>query len=98
MVTICGIVLRVEPGPRTSRGAQKYLAVRVPGADPLLPIRVTVNEQTKRSVPARAGDPIIVHGRYFNDGARDGIDATHHATSQDWPHPGYIVLNGQRYE
>ncbi len=97
-VTICGTVLRVERGPRRRSGVEAYVAVRIPGSDPLLPIQVVINEPREGTIPARPGDAIVAHGRYFNDGTRDGIDWTHHGTSPNWPHPGYIILNGQRYE
>jgi hypothetical protein len=97
-VTICGTVLRVSRAAHTRSGVHEYIDVRVPGSDPLLPIEVVVNESEEGPVPAHAGDQILVHGRYFNDGNRDGIDWTHHGASHAWPYAGYIVVNGRRYQ
>ena len=93
-VTVCGSVMRVEHAT-TRSGPHEYLDLQVSGT---IPVRVIINEREEGVVPAHAGSSVIAHGRYFNDGDRDGIDWTHHGAGRSWPYPGYLVVDGQRYQ
>ena len=93
-VTVCGSVMRVSHA-RTRSGRHEYLDLQVSGT---IPVRVIVNEDEEGPVSAHSGSSVLAHGRYFNDGDRDGIDWTHHGAGRSWPYPGYLVVDGQRYQ
>ena len=93
-VTVCGRVMRVLHA-RTRSGPHEYLDLSVPGT---IPVRVIVNENEEGVIPAHPGSTVVARGRYFNDGDRDGIDWVHHGAGRSWPYPGYVIVDGQRYQ
>ncbi|GBR04756.1 hypothetical protein AOE01nite_32720 [Acetobacter oeni] len=45
------------------------------------------------------GDNAEVVGRYYYDAPRrQGVDWTHHGTGRSWEVPGYVSINGMKYQ
>ncbi|MFB9871697.1 hypothetical protein ACFFLJ_10240 [Acetobacter farinalis] len=99
-VHICGRVLAVSPNAkRTRSGWHGYFYVAV---TPTVSIRV-VSGLDEMQAPAwpwvAKGDQVEVVGRYYFDSMRrQGIDWTHHGTGSSWHVPGYVAVNGTRYQ
>lgn len=77
-------------------GNHEHLQVKTPAGDSL---EVDHNTSLAPSVPAHAGDGVIVHGLlYIDPGPRAGVHCTHAHTSSGCPYPGWIELAGNYYE
>ncbi|MDQ6918710.1 MAG: DUF3465 domain-containing protein, partial [Candidatus Dormibacteraeota bacterium] len=77
-------------------GNHEHLQVKTPKGDVL---EVDHNTTLAPSVPAHAGDTIIVHGLlYIDPGPRAGVHCTHAHVSSGCPNPGWIELGGNYYE
>ena len=77
-------------------GTHEHLQVRTPQGDTL---EVDHNTSLATSVPAHAGDSVVVHGLlYIDPGPRPGVHCTHAHTSSGCPVPGWIELAGTFYE
>ena len=77
-------------------GTHEHLQVRTPQGDTL---EVDHNTSLATSVPAHAGDIVIIHGLlYIDPGPRPGVHCTHAHTSSGCPGPGWIELAGNYYE
>lgn len=99
-VHICGTVLAVSPkAKRTRSGWHGYFYVAV---TPSISIRIVsgLDEMKAPNWPWVAkGDQVEVVGRYYYDSIRrQGIDWTHHGTGWSWPVPGYVTVNGHKYD
>lgn len=99
-VHICGRVLAVSPdAKRTRSGWHGYFYLAV---SPSVSIRIVSGLDEMRA-PAwpwvNKGDQVEVVGRYYYDSLRkQGVDWTHHGTGRSWHVPGYVSVNGTRYE
>ncbi|MCT6854971.1 MULTISPECIES: DUF3465 domain-containing protein [Bombella] len=96
---ICGTVVHVYRARQSRSGQHGYFLMSVAGGTPL---RIVSNLDEMRA-PAwpwvKVGDHVEVQGRYYYDGpSRQGLDWTHHGTSRQWPWPGFVSVNGQRYQ
>lgn len=77
-------------------GTHEHLQVKTSAGDT---VEVDHNTTLARSVPAHAGDTVVVHGLlYIDPGPRPGVHCTHAHTSTGCPRPGWIELAGQYYE
>ena len=77
-------------------GTHEHLQVKTSAGDSL---EIDHNTSLAPSVPAHAGDIVIVHGLlYIDPGPRAGVHCTHARTSSGCPQPGYIELAGTYYE
>ena len=77
-------------------GTHEHLQVKTAAGDIL---EVDHNTTLAPSVPAHAGDSVIVHGLlYIDPGPRAGVHCTHAHTSGGCPTPGWIELAGTYYE
>ena len=94
-VTVCGRVGRVRP-PRVSRsGRHLPFDVVLPNGDD---VWIDANLDVLGALPVRPGEQATVRGEYFYDGPRrDGIHWTHRTTHGPHP-PGFVILNGVRYQ
>ncbi len=97
---ICGMVVHVYRAQQSRSGRHGYFLMSVAGGT--TPIRIVSNLDEMRA-PAwpwvKVGDQVEVQGRYYYDGPnRQGVDWTHHGTSRQWPWPGFVSVNGQRYQ
>jgi hypothetical protein len=62
-------------------------------------LEVDHNTDLAASVPAHAGDKLIIHGQlYIDPGPKVGVHCTHAATSSGCPVPGWIEFSGNYYE
>jgi len=98
-VDVCGKVTKVLASKHTRSGNHGYFYIQV--ADGVTIEIVSDLDQMK--APAwpfvQVGDMVYVQGRYYYDSASSqGIDWTHHGTSRSWPHAGYVVVNGTKYQ
>lgn len=97
---VCGQVVSVTRRSRRTRsGVHGYFMMQV--ADGHL-IRI-VSDLDRMQAPqwawVKPGDKVEVVGRYYFDSARSqGIDWTHHGTGRHWASPGYVEVNGVKYE
>lgn len=99
-VHICGKVIAFSPkAKRTRSGWHGYFYVAVA---PNISIRVVsgLDEMHAPTWPwVSKGDQVEVVGRYYYDSyRRQGIDWTHHGTGRAWPTPGYVIVNGNKYD
>lgn len=94
-VTICGRVRRVRP-PHVSRsGRHLPFDVVLPNGDD---VWIDANLDVLGALPVRPGEHATVRGEYFYDGPRrDGIHWTHRTTHGPHP-PGFVILDGVRYQ
>ena len=77
-------------------GTHEHLQIKTPQGDNL---EVDHNTSLATSVPAHAGDSVIVHGLlYIDPGPRAGVHCTHAHTSSGCPNPGWIELGQNFYE
>ncbi len=97
-VDVCGDVTRVLDSRYTSSGLHGYFYVEVAPGD-TIEIVSNLDEMNAPSWPwVSVGDYAYVQGRYYYDSAHtQGIDWTHDGTSSSWPHSGYVVVNGHKY-
>lgn len=97
---LCGQVLAVSPkAKRTRSGWHGYFYVSV-GQGVSIRIVSDLDEMNAPQWPwVNKGDQVEVQGRYYYDSLRrQGVDWTHHGTGRKWPWPGYVVVNGTRYQ
>jgi hypothetical protein len=94
-VTLCGIAAHVRSVRRTRSGAHRVFEVNVGRANE---VEIDANVDVMGNFPIHTGDKVVVRGEYYYDGdGREGVHWTHHAIGG--PHqPGFIVVNGQRYQ
>jgi hypothetical protein len=98
-VDICGVVTAVLPAKHTRSGNHGYFYVQVAQG---VTIEI-VSDLDQMSAPkwpwVMVGDNTYVQGRYYYDNdSSQGVDWTHHGTSSSWPHAGYVVVNGTKYQ
>ncbi|MBX0344613.1 hypothetical protein K2X14_07165 [Acetobacter sp. TBRC 12305] len=99
-VHICGTVVAVAAhSSRTRSGVHGYFYVAVA---PDISIRIVTNLDEMHT-PAwpwvSKGDKVEVVGRYYYDSYRSqGIDWTHRGTGRSWPIPGFVTVNGTKYD
>ncbi|CAP57426.1 DUF3465 domain-containing protein [Gluconacetobacter diazotrophicus] len=98
-VHVCGRVIAVSRQRHTRSGWHGYFYLDV-GAG--VSIRI-VSDLDRMAAPpwpwVAKGDTADVVGRYYYDNPRSqGIDWTHHGTGRNWGMPGYVVVNGVRYQ
>lgn len=98
-VHVCGTVLAISKARYTRSGEHGYFYLKVESG---ISIRIVSNldEMHAPSWPwVKKGDHVEVVGRYYYDNPRrQGIDWTHKGTSRKWPYPGYIMVNGNKYD
>ncbi|AQS84295.1 MAG: DUF3465 domain-containing protein [Acetobacter aceti] len=99
-VHICGQVVAVsEKAKHTRSGWHGYFYVNVGQG---ISIRVVSNldEINAPEWPwVRDGDMADIVGRYYYDSPRrQGIDWTHKGTGGSWDIPGYVIINGKRFD
>ena len=94
-VTLCGTVVRVRKPHRTRSGEHRNFFVDVGGGDV---IAIDANLDVMGRFPIRTGETTTVRGEYYydNDG-REGIHWTHRTDRGSHP-PGFVILNGTRYD
>jgi hypothetical protein len=82
--------------PRHTRsGEHRLFYVIVPGSGP---IEIDANLDVMGDVPIRGGETVVVRGEYYYDqNGREGVHWTHHTDRGSHP-PGYLILDGTRYE
>ena len=62
-------------------------------------LEIDHNTSLAPSVPAHAGDTIIIHGQlYIDPGPKVGVHCTHAQTSSGCPNPGWIEFAQNYYE
>ncbi|MBS1053339.1 DUF3465 domain-containing protein [Gluconobacter kondonii] len=97
---LCGQVLAVSPrAKRTRSGWHGYFYLSV-GQGVSIRIVSDLDQMNAPQWPwVSKGDQVEVQGRYYYDSLRrQGVDWTHHGTGRKWPWPGYVVVNGTRYQ
>ena len=97
-VDVCGTVTAVLPEEKTQSGHHGYFYVQV-ASGVTIEIVSDLDQMNAPQWPWVAeGDIVYVQGRYYYDNSTSqGIDWTHHGTSESWPHAGYVVVNGTLY-
>ncbi|MGP6159160.1 MAG: hypothetical protein ACLPYS_16910 [Vulcanimicrobiaceae bacterium] len=98
-VDVCGTVTQVLASKVTRSGLHGYYSIQVAPGDTI----EIVSDLGEMDAPAwpwvKAGDYSFVQGRYYYDSTfSQGIDWTHHGTSNSWPTAGYVVVNGTEYQ
>lgn len=99
-VHICGSVLTFAAQAKQTRsGRHGYFYITVA---PNISIRIVTNldEMHTPAWPWVAkGDQVEVVGRYYYDSPRQqGVDWTHRGTGRSWSIPGYVIVNGTKYD
>ncbi len=99
-VHICGTVLAfAKDAKKTRSGLHGYFYVTVA---PNISIRIVTNldEMHTPAWPWVAkGDQVDIVGRYYYDSPRQqGVDWTHRGTGRSWSIPGYVTVNGTKYD
>ncbi|MHB8587847.1 MAG: hypothetical protein ACYDA0_03220 [Candidatus Dormibacteraceae bacterium] len=62
-------------------------------------LEIDHNTSLAPSVPAHAGNTLVIHGQlYIDPGPRIGVHCTHAHTSSGCPKPGWIELGQNYYE
>lgn len=62
-------------------------------------LEIDHNTSLAPSVPAHAGDTLVIHGQlYIDPGPKVGVHCTHAHTSSGCPNPGWIELGQNYYE
>jgi hypothetical protein len=62
-------------------------------------LEIDHNTSLAASVPAHAGDTLIIHGQlYIDPGPKIGVHCTHAHTSSGCPNPGWIEFGQNFYE
>ncbi|NHN85912.1 DUF3465 domain-containing protein [Acetobacter musti] len=99
-VHVCGRVVAVSSRAKHTRsGWHGYFYVDV-GSGVSIRIVSDLDEMNAPEWPWVAkGDQAEIVGRYYYDAPRrQGIDWTHHGTGRHWGMPGYVVVNGTKYQ
>ncbi|HEX7817447.1 hypothetical protein [Dyella sp.] len=96
---VCGTVTQVLPAKHTRSGNHGYFYVQV-APDVVIEIVSDLDQMNAPKWPwVHVGDSATVKGRYYYDNdSSQGIDWTHHGTSNSWPYAGYVVINGKQYQ
>jgi hypothetical protein len=77
-------------------GGHERFQVKDPAGDLL---EVDHNTTLAQSVPAHAGDALVIHGQlYIDPGPRVGVHCTHAQTSSGCPYSGWIEFASNYYE
>jgi len=77
-------------------GGHERFQVKDPAGDIL---EIDHNTTLAPSVPAHAGDMLIIHGQlYIDPGPKVGVHCTHAQTSSGCPDPGWIEFSSNYYE
>ena len=77
-------------------GGHERFQVKDPAGDVL---EIDHNTTQAQSVPAHAGDTIVIHGQlYIDPGPKVGVHCTHAQTSSGCPNPGWIEFASNYYE
>lgn len=94
-VTLCGTVVRVRAIRVTRSGAHRYFFVDIGHDDR---IEIDANTDLMGDFPVHDGDLATVRGEYYYDpNGREGVHWTHRTTRGSNP-PGYVIVNGTRYQ
>jgi hypothetical protein len=94
-VTLCGTVERVRAPRRTRSGTHRVFYVDVGGGDD---IAIDANLDVMGLFPVRPGEATTIRGEYYYDqDGREGVHWTHHTSHGPHP-PGYVILEGRRYD
>ncbi len=96
---VCGTVTYVYPKKHTTSGWHGYFLLQLSPGN----VIEIVSDLDQMSAPAwpwvAVGDSATVRGRYYYDNdSSQGIDWTHHGTSSSWRTPGYVIVNGTKYQ
>lgn len=96
---VCGTVTYVYPKKHTTSGWHGYFLLQLSPGN----VIEIVSDLDQMNAPAwpwvQIGDSATVRGRYYYDNdSSQGIDWTHHGTSSSWKTPGYVVVNGTKYQ
>ena len=97
---ICGRVIAVAPRAKQTRsGLHGYFYVDV-GEGVSIRVVSNLDEMDASDWPwVSKGDKVEVVGRYYYDSYRSqGIDWTHRGTGKSWPIPGFVTVNGTKYD
>ena len=77
-------------------GGHERFQVKDPAGDVL---EIDHNTTLAASVPAHAGDALVIHGQlYIDPGPRVGVHCTHAQTSSGCPNSGWIEFHNNYYE
>ena len=77
-------------------GGHERFQVKAPTGEVL---EVDHNTSLAPSVPAHAGDALVIHGQlYIDPGPKIGVHCTHAHTSSGCPNPGWIEFGQNYYE
>ena len=76
-------------------GDHEHLEVRAATGEAL---EIDHNIALSQWVPAKAGDHVVIEGRFYDDSGREGVHCTHAHTSAGCPSPGWIKLASTYYE
>ncbi|HKB33304.1 MAG TPA: hypothetical protein VKF16_05505 [Candidatus Dormibacteraeota bacterium] len=77
-------------------GGHERFQVKDPAGDRL---EIDHNTTLAPSVPAHAGDALVIHGQlYIDPGPRVGVHCTHAHTSSGCPNPGWIEFAQNYFE
>lgn len=98
-VHICGTVIALSKLHYTYSGKHGYFYLNI-GSDVSIRIVSNLDEMHTPLWPwVKKGDYVEVSGRYYYDNPRrQGVDWTHKGTSRKWPYPGYVIVNGVKYD
>jgi len=77
-------------------GGHERFQVKAPTGEVL---EIDHNTSLAPSVPAHAGDALVIHGQlYIDPGPKIGVHCTHAHTSSGCPNPGWIEFGQNYYE
>ena len=94
-VTLCGTIGRVRPARETRSGRHRTFFVDLGSGNR---IEIDANLDVLGDVPIATGESAVVRGEYYYDrGGREGVHWTHRTARGSHP-PGYLIVNGVRYE
>ncbi|NHO20648.1 DUF3465 domain-containing protein [Acetobacter oeni] len=99
-VHVCGKVIALSRrAKRTRSGWHGYFYMDV-GNGVSIRIVSDLDEMNAPDWPwVTKGDNAEVVGRYYYDAPRrQGVDWTHHGTGRSWEVPGYVSINGMKYQ
>ncbi|OUI79182.1 hypothetical protein HK18_04640 [Commensalibacter intestini] len=98
-VHVCGKVIALSKARYTRSGEHGYFYLNI-GSGVSIRIVSNLDEMNAPSWPwVHKGDYVEVVGRYYYDNPRrQGVDWTHKGTSRKWPHSGYVMINGVKYD
>jgi hypothetical protein len=94
-VTFCGTVTRVRELRRTRSGVHRIFTVDIDGG---VRIEIDANVDEMGDFPIHPGEAATIRGEYYyDDDGREGVHWTHHTDHGPHP-PGFVILDGTRYE